>query len=145
MFASFVEPTRRFRPCGARRMNATPSHSPLIRWRSSRPDDGHWYDPRSNPLGPRKLSCRASGFSCSGIHFRAVVLRNGKLERGRLAGEGRVVRVHQFDFHLVLAGRESADVDSVVVARICPEPRELVYSDVEMPDAWRYLKSTLPE
>jgi hypothetical protein len=45
-----------------------------------------------------------------------------------------MVRVHQFDEHLVLAGRHSGQVDRIDITRIRPQPRHVVDVYMEMPD-----------
>ena len=56
-----------------------------------------------------------------------------------------MVRVDQLNQHLVLAGRHPGYVDCVVVTRVRPQPRKVVYAYVQVPDPGRYVERACPE
>ena len=58
--------------------------------------------------------------------------RHGERPRHRLSGEDLVVSVDQVDLHLVLAGRKPSYVDCIVVARIRPQPGQVVDGYVQI-------------
>src|SRR6185369_10376187 len=59
-----------------------------------------------------------------------------------LSGEEVVVCVDQVDRHLVRSGRQAEYVDGIAIARIRPQPRQVVDGYVQVPDAWRHLERT---
>src|SRR5688500_18815425 len=75
----------------------------------------------------RLIALVRQGHSVPGsVHFRAVVLRHGERQRYRLSGEGDMGRVNQLALPLVLARRQPAYVDGVVVTRIRPQPGQVI-------------------
>ena len=53
--------------------------------------------------------------------------------------------VHQLDRHLVLARRHTADVDRVAVARVGPQPGQVVDAHVQVADPRGQVQGLLPE
>jgi hypothetical protein len=41
-----------------------------------------------------------------------------------------MVGIHQLDQHFVLSGRHPSDIDGVEVARVRPQPRQVIDADV---------------
>ena len=73
----------------------------------------------------------------------AAPVRHGEAHHLALSGEEVVVGVNQVDPHLVRTGRQSVYVDGIAIARIRPQPRQVVHGYVQMTHAWGRVKRTL--
>jgi hypothetical protein len=51
-----------------------------------------------------------------------------------LSREDLVISIHQFDQYLVRPGRHARQVDRIDVARVRPQPRQVVHVYMQMPD-----------
>ena len=62
-----------------------------------------------------------------------------------LSRKDLMVCIDQVDLNLVRTRRHPGQVDRIEIARVRPQPGQVVHLYVQMPNPWRYVEGGLPE
>src|SRR5689334_9729335 len=84
------------------------------------------------------------GWTCGDL-VMALPIRHREARDLALSRKQIVVRINQVDRHFMRSRRQPINVDGIAVARVRPQPWQVVDRDVQVSHAWRDFERPLAE